>query len=147
MNMIKNYNLKDYRRNDNKKGMRVIILLLALITILILNTGTALAAVDGITKDNYMDYVKPVADVYGYNIGECDRPYLNGEEYFYNEYYDHWNVDRVYSADLVPADWNEATEATTTTTKKVMAKKSKKSKKAKAKKKNKKKSKKSKKSK
>ena len=54
--------------------------------------------VKGITSSNYASYVKPNADAYGYNIGECNRKYLAGEEYFYNEYYDHWNVDKVYDA-------------------------------------------------
>ena len=64
------------------------------------------AAVDGITKDNYMEYEKTYPDEYGYNKGECEVPYMDGEEFFYNEYYDHWNVERVYDATLIPSDWN-----------------------------------------
>ena len=67
-------------------------------------TTPVYASVDGITSDNYTDYVKPNADAYGYNIGECDRPYMQGEEYFYDEYTDHWNVDRVYDAEILKAN-------------------------------------------
>lgn len=58
--------------------------------------STSHATVKGIDATNYESYVKPIADAYGYNFGECEREYLVGEEYFYNEYYDHWNVDKVY---------------------------------------------------
>lgn len=66
MNMTKDYNPKEYRRNDSKKGLKAIALLLTLIAVLIFNTGTASAAVDGITENNYMDYVKPIPDEYGF---------------------------------------------------------------------------------
>ena len=59
------------------------------------------ATVKGINSHNYMTYEKPFADSYGYNKGECNREYLPGEEYFYNEYYDHWNVDRVYDPSII----------------------------------------------
>lgn len=139
--------------------MKKMIVTMMVMVGIIAATGTASAAVDGITKDNYSDYVKPYTDEYGYNTGECEREYLEGEEYFYNEYYDHWNVDRIYDEALIPPDWNKATEATATAveatapvtevkatvpTKKAKAKKAKKAKKKS--KKSKKKSKKSKKS-
>lgn len=44
-------------------------------------------------------YEKPNKDSYGFNKGECDTPYAYNEEYFYNEGFDHWNVDVVYDAD------------------------------------------------
>lgn len=49
MNMTKDYNPKEYRRNNNMKGIKTVMLLLALIAMLIFNTGTASAA----AKDNY----------------------------------------------------------------------------------------------
>ena len=57
--------------------------------------------VKGVDSKNYDSYVKPITDEYGYNIGECEKKYLAGEEYFYNEYYDHWNVDKVYDSSMV----------------------------------------------
>ena len=65
-------------------------------------TAPSYGAVDGITKDNYDSWVKTYPDSYGYNKGECDTSYLEGEEYFYNEYYDHWNVGKVYDRSLIP---------------------------------------------
>ena len=50
---------------------------------------------------NYDSYVKENSDAYGYNIGECERNDLAGEEYFYNEDYDHWNVDKIYDSSMV----------------------------------------------
>lgn len=82
--------------------MKNIISIVIIITIAFTMTITpTFASVDGITSENYLDYEKPIADAYGYNKGECDRPYLEGEEYFYNEYYDHWNVDKVYDESIV----------------------------------------------
>lgn len=68
------------------------------------------ATVEGIDSSNYDTYVKPIADEYGYNIGECEKEYLPGEEYFYNEYYDHWNVDKVYDETLIPKVDNKVTK-------------------------------------
>ena len=64
-------------------------------------TDCVMATVQGITKDNYLEYEKPIKDSYGYNKGECETPYLDGEEQFYNEQYDHWNVEKVYDESLV----------------------------------------------
>lgn len=69
---------------------------------LMFSSITSYGAVDGITAKNYLSYEKPIADEYGYNKGECSKEYLEGEEYFYNDYYDHWNVDKVYNKSLVP---------------------------------------------
>ena len=68
-----------------------------------LNTiDLAHAMVKGVKSTNYSSYVKPVTDSrYGYNKGECQRPYADGEELFYTEEYDHWNVDLVYDKSLV----------------------------------------------
>lgn len=45
-------------------------------------------------------YEKSIRDPrYGYNKGEGSNPsYSYNEEYFYNDYYDHWNVDSVYDS-------------------------------------------------
>lgn len=59
------------------------------------------ASVEGITAENYASYEKPIRDAFGYNKGECERDYAIGEEYFYNAYYDHWNVDKVYDKSLL----------------------------------------------
>ena len=65
----------------------------------------ASAAVKGITKDNYLTYEKPNRDPRdGYNKGDANarsNEYMDGEEIFYNEYYDHWNVDEVYDEETV----------------------------------------------
>jgi len=87
---------------------RIITLVIAMMVTMTVMASPVNAMVDGITKDNYMEYEKTYPDEYGYNKGECDRPYLDGEEYFYDEYVDHWNVDRVYDATLIPSDWNKA---------------------------------------
>ena len=79
-----------------------LIAILATITAAGITTGTAHASVKGITAKNYMEYVKEYPDAYGYNKGECEHKYLKGEEYFYNEYIDHWNVERVYDLELIP---------------------------------------------
>jgi hypothetical protein len=78
-----------------------IILAIIILIIFAVSTSQVDATVKGITAKNYDSYVKPIADEYGYNVGECDKPYLKGEEQFYNEYYDHWNVDKVYDKNLV----------------------------------------------
>lgn len=80
----------------------ILITLIAIIATMGITTGTAHASVKGITKDNYLTYEKKYKDAYGYNKGECDTPYKDGEEYFYNEYYDHWNVEKVYDLELIP---------------------------------------------
>ena len=79
-----------------------IILAIIILIIFAVSTSQVDAAVEGIDSTNYDSYVKPIADEYGYNIGECEKEYLEGEEYFYNEYYDHWNVDKVYDSSLIP---------------------------------------------
>ena len=78
-----------------------LVFLIAFIT-QVIETETAHATVKGITAKNYMEYVKEYPDAYGYNKGECEHKYLKGEEYFYNDYYDHWNVERIYDIDLIP---------------------------------------------
>lgn len=59
------------------------------------------AMVKDVYSTNYLTYEKTYADMHGYNKGECNPSYKVGEEYFYNEYYDHWNVDLVYDKNLV----------------------------------------------
>lgn len=54
-----------------------------------------------VDSTNYDQYIKPVRDAYGFNIGECNRKYLPHEEYFYGRTYDHWNVDKVYDSELI----------------------------------------------
>ena len=73
------------------------------------------ASVKGITKSNYLEYEKTVADSYGYNKGECNPEYMEGEEYFYSEYYDHWNVCKVYDPSLIPASEPKVKEVKTKT--------------------------------
>lgn len=79
---------------------------------LISSSATSYGAVEGITSENYSDYEKPIADEYGYNKGECEKEYIEGEEQFYNEYYDHWNVDKVYSESVVIEEENTIEENT-----------------------------------
>ena len=82
--------------------MKRLVLITTIITIFfIVSTTSTFASVDGINSDNYLTYEKTYEDTYGYNKGECDKPYLEGEEYFYNEYYDHWNVDKIYDRNLL----------------------------------------------
>ena len=82
--------------------MKRLVLITTIITIFfIVSTTSTFASVDGINSDNYLTYEKTYEDAYGYNKGECDKPYLEGEEYFYNEYYDHWNVDKIYDRNLL----------------------------------------------
>lgn len=86
------------------KEILIIIAVLMLIAIAnrVIEGNVCYASVEGITKDNYMTYEKKYPDAYGYNKGECEHEYLEGEEYFYDEYYDHWNVERVYDKSLIP---------------------------------------------
>lgn len=79
--------------------MRKAIIILAVIAVSI--PGQVFGSVDGITAKNWEEYEKPIKDAYGFNKGECNRPYLDGEEYFYSEYYDHWNVDKIYTPEAV----------------------------------------------
>lgn len=87
--------------------MKKVLIIMAVIIALAATAAPTHAAVDGITKDNYTAWEKTIPDAYGYNKGEADLPYMEGEEYFYNEYTDHWNVDRVYDETLIPADWGK----------------------------------------
>lgn len=95
---------------------RIITLVIAFIAIALLGTVQnprdysveyTHAAVKGITKASYLTYEKPVKDPRtGYNKGDEGAPadtYRDGEELFYNRYYDHWNVDQVYDAAKVKA--------------------------------------------
>lgn len=84
-----------------KNKVFTVITIIIILIIFVLSTTPVHAMVDGIDSYNYDSYVKPNNDAYGYNIGECEREYLPGEEYFYNEYYDHWNVDTVYDSSIV----------------------------------------------
>ena len=86
------------------KAIIHILIAIILLAIGLLSTSQVNATVKGITSKNYDSYVKPISDEYGYNKGECEKEYLAGEEYFYNEYYDHWNVDKVYDSSLIPKD-------------------------------------------
>lgn len=66
------------------------------------NVAPCYGVVGGITSQNYLFYEKKYADSsIGYNKGECNRKYLAGEEFFYNENYDHWNVDEVYNPRMI----------------------------------------------
>lgn len=87
---------------------KAVLIILAGIIAMTATTSPAAAAVEGITADNYTEWEKAYPDSPGYNKGEAELEYLPGEEYFYNEYIDHWNVDRVYDLALIPADWNKA---------------------------------------
>lgn len=80
-----------------RKGLIFIIGIVFCITSITPCYGT----VKGITSKNYLSYEKKYADTYGYNKGECNREYLPNEEYFYSDYYDHWNVDRVYDPNQI----------------------------------------------
>ena len=95
--------------------MKRLVLITTIITIFfIVSTTSTFASVDGINSDNYLTYEKTYEDAYGYNKGECDKPYLEGEEYFYNEYYDHWNVDKIYDRNLLIEQGIIIEEETTT---------------------------------
>ena len=85
----------------------ITIIVVAIIAIVVMTSGTVHATVSGITKDNYLTYEKKYKDAYGFNKGESDPKYLEGEEYFYNEYYDHWNVEKVYDKNLIPKTTNK----------------------------------------
>lgn len=112
--------------------MNKLIIICIIALTLIFSSVPSYGAINGITAENYLSYEKPIEDAYGYNKGECDREYIAGEEYFYNEYYDHWNIDKVYDETLIPANWGKVN------TDKAKAQKNKKSKKAKKNKKSKK---------
>ena len=77
------------------------ITILALVIAFAFTLTPTYAMPKGINSFNYDSYVKENSDTYGYNIGECERDYLVGEEYFYNKDYDHWNVDKVYDSSMV----------------------------------------------
>ena len=86
---------------------------ICIITLMLISSSvTSYGAVEGITSENYSDYEKPIADEYGYNKGECEKEYIEGEEQFYNEYYDHWNVDKVYFESVVTIEENTIEENT-----------------------------------
>lgn len=54
-------------------------------------------------EESYYDwetYEKPNADKPGFNSGEVETDHLYNEEYFYNDYYDHSNVDLVYDEEI-----------------------------------------------
>lgn len=107
--------------------MKNIISIITIVTVAFTMTiAPTFASVDGITSENYLDYEKPIADEYGYNKGECDRPYLEGEEFFYDEYYDHWNVDKVYDESIVTPKEEVIIKEVTTPTKEKKVVKSKK---------------------
>lgn len=106
---------------------RALTIILAGIIAITATATPASAAVEGITKDNYSEWVKIYPDAPGYNKGECDREYLEGEEFFYDEYTDHWNVDRVYDENLIQkAATENMTKAKAVKGKKAHAKKTKK---------------------
>lgn len=67
----------------------------------IFNPFESYAMVKNVTSSNYKTYEKIYSDEYGCNKGECKKKYLIGEEYFYNDYYDHWNVDLIYDYSLL----------------------------------------------
>lgn len=80
---------------------KLILIAVAIITMIIMCSGNVYAMPKGITSKNYDSYVKPIKDSYGYNKGETKVKYYAGEEYFYNKYYDHWNVEKVYDNSFV----------------------------------------------
>lgn len=80
---------------------KLFLIAIAIITMIIMCSGNVYAMPKGITSKNYDNYIKPIADSYGYNKGETNVKYHAGEEYFYNKYYDHWNVEKVYDNSLV----------------------------------------------
>lgn len=98
--------IEDKEREENKMANKIFTIVLAILIIIIFMVSTSRvdATVKGINSKNYDSYIKPIADEYGYNIGECEKGYLVGEEYFYNDYYDHWNVDKVYDSSLIPKE-------------------------------------------
>jgi len=75
--------------------------IIIIVIIFTLSTSPVNAMPKGVDSFNYDSYVKSNEDSYGYNIGECERDYAIGEEYFYDEYYDHWNVDKIYDSKVV----------------------------------------------
>lgn len=66
-----------------------------------INIPTVIAEYNSVVQYDWQTYIKPNPDPeYGYNYGEADPEYLYNEEYFYDEYYDHWNVSKVYDATI-----------------------------------------------
>ena len=113
--------------------------LVILMFVVLANVMPSYGLVDGITRDNYLEYEKPIKDRYGFNKGECVGPYLEGEEWFYNECYDHYNVDLVYDRDIIPKEYlnpgiKVVEDTTKATPKKAKVKTKKVAKKSKAKK-------------
>jgi len=80
---------------------KLLLITVAIVTTMIMCSGSVYAMPKGINSFNYYTYEKPITDSYGFNKGEANVPYHVGEEYFYNDYYDHWNVERVYDKDFV----------------------------------------------
>ena len=80
---------------------KIILITVAIFTMVILTSGTVYAMPKNINSFNYYKYEKTYKDSYGYNKGEAKIKYQVGEEFFYNEYYDHWNVDKVYDKSMV----------------------------------------------
>lgn len=66
-------------------------------------TPEEVAEVEEVTTPDGYDwetYEKPNADKPGFNAGEVETDHLYNEEYFYNDYYDHSNVDLVYDEEI-----------------------------------------------
>ena len=95
------------------------VIIIALIMAICVNATPCYAVVDGITRDNYLEHEKTIKGSYGFNKGECEGEYLEGEEYFYDkDWYDHWNVDLVYDRDVIPKEYlNRGIEVVEDTTK------------------------------
>lgn len=65
-----------------------------------------------IGEHNYTMWEKKYKDSYGFNKGECeDGGYKKNEEKFYNDYYDHWNVDKVYDSNWLKDNGYDADES------------------------------------
>lgn len=80
---------------------RISIILIAIVFYLVSITP-CYGVVGDITSQNYLSYEKKYTDSsIGYNKGECHRKYLAGEEFFYSENYDHWNVDKIYNPRMI----------------------------------------------
>ena len=84
-----------------KNKVLTIVSIIIILIIFVLCTTPVHAMPRGVDSFNYDSFVKSCNDAYGYNIRECNRKYLPGEEYFYNKHYDHWNVDKVYDSKVV----------------------------------------------
>lgn len=81
--------------------MKTKLIPIIIIVLAVLITLPTFAMPSGIDSKNHESFEKSYSDSYGYNKGECNRKYVAGEEYFYNEYYDHWNVDLIYDANMI----------------------------------------------